>query len=88
MIVPATASTQDSTDQLNDPAKRRRRWTQEKKWEIVRESFDPTKSLHMVAARYNVNPSQLSRWRRQYRDEILSATKVDEEAAENTRRTE
>lgn len=88
MIVPATAATQDSAEPLNDPAKRRRRWTQEKKWEIVRESFDPMKSLHMVAARYNVNPSQLSRWRRQYRDQILSTTKSGEEGPANTGRTE
>jgi len=88
MIVPATATTQDSAEPLNDPAKRRRRWTQEQKWEIVRESFDPTKSLHMVAARYNINPSQLSHWRRQYRDQILSTTKSGEEGPSNAGRTE
>ncbi|MGU7811578.1 transposase [Burkholderia sp. AW49-1] len=82
--MPVTAASQDSAEPLNDPSKRRRRWTQEKKWEIVRESFDPTKSLHMVAARYNVNPSQLSRWRRQYRDQIRSTTKSDDEGPTNT----
>ncbi|WP_157376471.1 transposase [Burkholderia ubonensis] len=86
--MPATTSTQDSAEPPNDPAKRRRRWTQEEKWEIVRESFDPTKSLHVVAARYNVNPSQLSRWRRQYRNQILSTTKSDEEGPANTGKTE
>ncbi|KVU38853.1 hypothetical protein WK68_14815 [Burkholderia ubonensis] len=79
MTVSATSATQDSTAKLNDPAKHRRRWTKERKWEIVRESFDPANSLHKVAARYDVNPSQLSHWRRQYRDQILSATKTDEE---------
>ncbi|WP_415869986.1 transposase [Burkholderia ubonensis] len=86
MTVPATSATQVSTKQLNDPVKRRRRWTKERKWEIVRESFAPANSLHQVAARYDVNPSQLSHWRRLYRDQILSATRTDEEV--DTGRTE
>ncbi|MGU7811604.1 transposase [Burkholderia sp. AW49-1] len=78
--VPATAATQDSTESQNDPTKHRRRWTVERKWEIVRESFDPVESLHEVAARYDVNPSQLSRWRSLYRDQIRSAARACEHA--------
>ncbi|MBA1363798.1 transposase [Burkholderia gladioli] len=75
---------------MNEAAKRRRRWTKERKWAIARESFDPVTSLKAVAERHGVNPSQLSRWRRLYRDTLLALarTQADEEAATSAERTE
>ncbi|WP_414449421.1 transposase [Burkholderia sp. 22PA0099] len=64
-------------DQL---AKRRRRWTKQRKREIVVESFDPGTSLQTVAARHNINPSQLSHWRKQFREQLSSASRIDDSA--------
>ncbi len=61
-------------------AKRRRRWTKQRKQEIVVESFDPGISLQAVAARHNINPSQLSHWRKRFREQLSSTSRSDEEA--------
>lgn len=75
---------------MNEAAKRRRRWTKERKWAIVRERFHPVISLQTVAEQHGVKPSQLSRWRRLYRDTPLAQarTQADEEAATSAERTE
>ncbi len=65
---------------MNDLVKRRRRWTEELKREIVRESYDPATSLQSVAARHDVNPSQLSHWRKRYRDRIVAQMRHAEDA--------
>ncbi|WP_368076897.1 IS3 family transposase [Burkholderia glumae] len=46
-------------DVLTGP-ERRRRWTAEQKLAMVRESFEPGKSVSMVARQHGVNPNQLS----------------------------
>lgn len=52
-------------DDLGAGAKRRspRRWTEEEKARIVRESFWPGKQVGEVARHYGVNPRRLSEWR-------------------------
>ncbi len=58
---------------------RRRRWTAEQKLAMVRESFEPGKSVSMVARQHGVNPNQLFHWRKLYQDGSLSAVKAGEE---------
>ncbi|MEI7298584.1 transposase, partial [Paraburkholderia tropica] len=65
-------------DVLTGP-ERRRRWTAERKLAMVRESFEPGKSVSMVARQHGVNPNQLFHWRKLYQDGSLSAVKAGEE---------
>lgn len=58
---------------------RRRRWTAEQTLAMVRESFEPGKSVSMVARQHGVNPNQLFHWRKLYQDGSLSAVKAGEE---------
>jgi transposase len=52
-------------EDLGAGAKRQspRRWTEEEKARIVRESFWPGNQVGEVARRYGVNPRRLSEWR-------------------------
>ncbi|WP_080433669.1 transposase [Burkholderia ubonensis] len=79
ITVSVTHQNQEGIEQLSSPLKRRRRWSKDEKWKIVRESFEPSRSLQTVAAKYNVHPSQLSHWRKLYRTQVLWATWDDEE---------
>ncbi|RQN33313.1 IS3 family transposase [Paraburkholderia tropica] len=65
-------------DVLTGP-ERRRRWTAEQKLSMVRESFEPGKSVSLVARQHGVNPNQLFHWRKLYQDGSLSAVKAGEE---------
>ncbi|AUT75540.1 IS3 family transposase [Paraburkholderia hospita] len=58
---------------------RRRRWSAEEKLTMVRESFEPGKSVSMVARQHGVNPNQLFHWRKLYQDGSLSAVSSGEE---------
>ncbi|MPW11607.1 IS3 family transposase [Paraburkholderia sp. CNPSo 3155] len=58
---------------------RRRRWSAEDKLTMVRESFEPGKSVSMVARQHGVNPNQLFHWRKLYQDGSLSAVSAGEE---------
>ncbi|MGF6919873.1 transposase-like protein [Paraburkholderia sp. 40] len=58
---------------------RRRRWSAEEKLAMVRESFEPGKSVSMVARQHGVNPNQLFHWRTLYQDGSLSAVSTGEE---------
>ena len=46
---------------------------------MVRESFEPGKSVSMVARQHGVNPNQLFHWRKLYQDGSLSAVSAGEE---------
>ena len=46
--------------------RRRRRWSEAQKRQIVAESREPGVSASVVARRYNVNANQVFTWRRQY----------------------
>jgi transposase len=58
---------------------RRRCWTAEQKRLMVRESFEPGKSVSMVARQHCMNLNQLFHWRKLYQDGGLSAVKAGEE---------
>ena len=46
----------------------RRRWSEEDKRRLVAETFGPGATVHGVARRRGVSPSQLFAWRKLYRD--------------------
>ncbi|KVE07899.1 transposase [Burkholderia anthina] len=73
-----TNTKQDVMEVLTGP-ERRRRWTAEQKLAMVRESFEPGKSVSLVARQHGVNPNQLFHWRKLYQDGSLSAVKAGEE---------
>ncbi|MHA6829407.1 transposase, partial [Ralstonia pseudosolanacearum] len=58
---------------------RRRRWSVEEKLAMVRESFEPGKTVSMVARQHGVNPNQVFQWRKLYQDGSLSAVTAGEE---------
>ncbi|MDO3529983.1 IS3 family transposase [Ralstonia pseudosolanacearum] len=58
---------------------RRRRWSVEEKFAMVRESFEPGKTVSMVARQHGVNPNQVFHWRKLYQDGSLSAVSAGEE---------
>ena len=47
--------------------RRRRRWSEAQKRQIVAETHEPGVSVPMVAQRYNLNANQVFRWRRLFR---------------------
>ena len=47
--------------------RRRRRWSEAQKRQIVSETHEPGVSVPMVAQRYNLNTNQVFRWRRLFR---------------------
>ena len=47
--------------------RRRRRWSEAQKRQIVAETHEPGVSVPMVAQRYNVNANQVFAWRRLFR---------------------
>ena len=48
--------------------RRRRRWSEARKRQIVAESYQPGISVSVVARRHDVNANQVFKWRRQYRE--------------------
>ena len=48
--------------------RRRRRWSDAQKRQIVAETQEPGVSVLMVAQRYNLNANQIFRWRRLFRE--------------------
>ena len=45
------------------PVRRRRRWSEAQKRQIVAETHEPGVSVPMVARRYNLNANQIFSWR-------------------------
>ncbi len=62
---------------------RRRSWSPEEKTRIVAESLDPAVSVSAVAHRHGLNPNQLFRWRRQFREEAELRRTARERFAES-----
>lgn len=54
---------------------RRRKWPDEMKIAIVAEALEPGVVISGVARRHDINPSQLFGWVRQFRDEVLAASR-------------
>lgn len=73
-----TTTTQEVMEVLTGP-ERRRRWSVEEKVAMVRETFEPGKTVSMVARLHGVNPNQLFHWRKLYQDDSLSAVSAGEE---------
>ncbi|CAD9219689.1 KpLE2 phage-like element; IS2 insertion element repressor InsA [Burkholderia cenocepacia] len=72
-----TNTKQEVMEVLTGP-ERRRRWSVEEKVSMVRETFEPGKTVSMVARLYGVNPNQLFHWRKLYQDGSLSAVSAGE----------
>jgi Transposase len=53
-----TNNKQEVMEVLTGP-ERRRRWSADEKLTMVRESFEPSKTVSMVARQHGVNPNQL-----------------------------
>jgi transposase len=60
-----TNNKQEVVGVLTGP-ERRHRWPAEEKVTMVRESFEPGKSVSMVARQHGVNPDQLLHWCKLY----------------------
>ena len=58
---------------------RRRRWSADEKLAMVRETFEPGKTVSMVARLHGINPNQLFQWRKLHQDGSLSAVNAGEE---------
>jgi transposase len=54
---------------------RRRKWPDEMKIAIVAEALEPGVVISDVARRHDINPSQLFGWVRQFRGEVLAASR-------------
>jgi transposase-like protein len=54
----------------------RRRWFLQDKLQMVRESYEPGKSVSMSAGRHEVNPNQLFQWRKLHQAGALSAVSL------------
>lgn len=78
MTVFLTDAKQNVMEVLSGP-ERRRRWSADEKLAMVRESFEPGKTVSMVARQHGVNPNQLFHWRKLYQDGSLSAVSAGEE---------
>jgi transposase len=73
-----TNNKQEVMEVLTGP-ERRRRWSAEEKLAMVRECFEPGKTVSMVARQHGVNPNQLFQWRKLFQDGSLSAVSAGEE---------
>jgi transposase len=58
---------------------RRRRWSADEKLAMVRETFEPGKTVSMMAWLHGINPNQLFQWRKLHQDGSLSAVCAGEE---------
>ncbi|MBB4862139.1 transposase [Pseudomonas nitritireducens] len=64
--------------QLLGPERRRRR-SSEEKVALVRETYEPGKSVSLVARQYGINANQLFRWRKLYQEGSLLAVQAGED---------
>ena len=58
---------------LERSSRRRRRWSEAQKREIVAETLEPGSSVSIVARRYDVNANQLFLWRRELLPKVAVA---------------
>ena len=81
----------DTSKQMLDGLRPRRRWTIEQKRRITQESFASGASVSRVAQRHALNANQLFQWRKKYREgrlgsrvtpKLLPVTITDERLAE------
>lgn len=72
-------NTKNEVMELLTGPERRRRWSAEEKVSMVRESFEPGKSVSSVARQHGINPNQLFGWRKLHQNGSLSAVSAGEE---------
>lgn len=72
-------NTKNEVMELLTGPERRRRWSTEEKLSMVRESFEPGKSVSSVARQHGINPNQLFGWRKLHQNGSLSAVSAGEE---------
>jgi transposase len=72
-------NTKNEVMELLTGPERRRRWSTEEKLSMVRESFEPGKSVSSVARQHGINPNQLFAWRKLHQSGSLSAVSAGEE---------
>lgn len=70
-------NTNESTVEVLGP-QRRRHWSPEEKLAMIRESYEPGRSVSWVARRHGVNPNQLFQWRKLHQAGALSAVTAGE----------
>lgn len=63
---------------LTGPERRRRRSSDEK-LAMVRETYEPGKTVSLVARQHGVNANQLFRWRKLYQEGSLTAVQANED---------
>ena len=64
----------DNPIEILGARERRRRWSVEEKLQLVAECEEPGATLRAVAARHDISPTRLRRWRRQVRrGQLMSA---------------
>jgi transposase len=73
-----TNSKNEVMEVLTGP-ERRRRWSADEKLAMVRETFEPGKTVSMAARLHGINPNQLFQWRNLHQDGSLSAVSAGEE---------
>ncbi|MGZ0002869.1 transposase [Burkholderia gladioli] len=59
-------NTKQEVMEVSTGPERRRRWPVEEKVSMVRETFEPGKTISMVARLHGMNPNQLFHWRKLY----------------------
>ena len=64
----SVAEEKSGGDRGGQVRRRRRRWSEAQKRQIVAETHEPGVSVPMVAQRYNLNANQVFRWRRLFRE--------------------
>src|SRR5215510_5328171 len=70
-------NTNESAVEVLGPA-RRRHWSPEEKLAMVRESYEPGRSVSWVARRHGVKPNQLFQWRKLHQAGALLAVTAGE----------
>jgi transposase len=73
-----TNNKNEVTEVLTGP-ERRRHWSADEKLAMVRETFEPGKTVSMVARLHGINPNQLFQWRKLHQDGSLSVVSAGEE---------
>ncbi len=68
----------EKVEVLAGPERRRRR-SLEEKLAMVQETYEPGKTVSLVAQQHGVNPNQLFRWRKLHREGSLAAVQAGEE---------
>jgi transposase len=75
-----TMSSSTNTDRVEviTGVQRRRRWTPDEKLALVQQTFEPGKSVSLVARQAGVSASQLFQWRKAYTEGSLVAVGANE----------